>query len=89
MSSKDSFSGVGTERYARALYELALENSEIEKIESESKKIFEIFKESFEFRRMVKDPTYKKTEQLNVVKILSDRLKLTKIFSKSWGIKYR
>ena len=81
MSSKN-FSQSTTERYALALYELAQENSEINKIESEAKSIQELFYQSSEFRSLIKNPTNSKNEQSNVMKAICDQFKFSKIFTK-------
>ena len=81
MSSKN-FSQSTTERYALALYELAQENSEINKIELETKSIQELFYQSSEFRSLIKDPTNKKNIQLESMKMISDKLKFAGIFTK-------
>ena len=51
---------MATGRYALALFELGQENSELNKIEIESKSLQDLLKKSSEFMRLVKDPTYKK-----------------------------
>ena len=81
MSSKN-FSQSTTERYALALYELAQENSEINKIESETKSIQELFYQSSEFKSLIKNPTNNKNEQLNAMKAICDQFKFSKIFTK-------
>ena len=60
MSSKSDFSEIATGRYALALFELGQENSELNRIEVESKNLQDLFKKSSEFMSLVKDPTYKK-----------------------------
>ena len=39
-------------------------------------------KKSSEFMNFVKDPTYKRNEQLEVIKLISSRFKFTNTFSK-------
>ena len=46
MTSKINFSDITTERYGLALYELAKENSEIDKIEIEAKNIMELLQKN-------------------------------------------
>ena len=79
MSSKKNFSQSTTERYALALYELAQENSAIEKVELETKSIQELCYRSSEFRSLIKDPTNKKNEQLNAIKVMCDQFKFSKV----------
>ena len=78
MSSKSNFSNITAKRYALALYELSKENSELDRIETESKSIQELFQHSSEFRNLVKDPTNNKNKQMNAIKIR----KLLLIFEK-------
>ena len=82
MSSKNDFSEIATGRYALALFELGQENSELNRIEVESKDLQDLFKKSSEFMSLVKDPTYKKNEQLETIKMISNRFKFTNTFSK-------
>ena len=82
MNSKNNFSETTTKRYALALYELAKENSELEKIERESKDVTKLIQQSPEFRSFVKDPTNKKNIQLESIKMISDKFKFTNIFTK-------
>ena len=73
MGSKSNFSDITTKRYALALYELSKENSELGRIETESKSIQELFQHSPEFRNLIKDPTNNKNEQMNAIKKISSR----------------
>ena len=82
MSSRSDFSETATERYALALYELAKENSELDKMEMELQSIQDLLKKSSEFRSLVKEPTYKKNEQLEAIKIISSKLEFTNTLSK-------
>ena len=82
MSSKSDFSEIATKRYALALFELGQENSELNKIKIESKNLQNLIKKSSEFMSLVKDPTYKRNEQLEAIKLVSEEFKFTKTFSK-------
>ena len=82
MSSKSNFSEIATGRYALALFELGQENSELNKMEIESINLQDLFKKSSEFISLVKDPTYKRNEQLETIKMISNRFKFTNTFSK-------
>ena len=59
MSSKSGFSEIAAGRYALALFELGQENSELNRMEIESKSLQDLFKKSSEFMNLTKDPTYK------------------------------
>ena len=82
MSSKSDFSEIAAGRYALALFELGQENSELNRMEVESKSLRDLFKKSSEFVSFVKDPTYKRNEQLQAIRMISDRFKFTNTFSK-------
>ena len=82
MSSKSDFSEIAVGRYALALFELGQENSELNRMEIESKSLQDLFKKSSEFMNFIKDPTYKKNEQLEAIKMVSNRFKFANTFSK-------
>ena len=82
MNSKGDFSEMTTGRYALALFELGQENSELNEMEVESKSLQDLLKKSSEFMSLVKDPTYKRNEQLEAIKLISSRFKFTNTFSK-------
>ena len=82
MNSKNDFSEIATRRYALALFELGQENSELNKMELESKNLLDLFKQSSEFMSLVKDPTYKRDEQLEAIKMINNSFKFTNTFSK-------
>ena len=60
MSSKKNFSESATYWYALDLYELSKENSELDKIENQSKNMLDLLKNSLDFQFAVKDLTIKK-----------------------------
>jgi len=82
LNSKGDFSEMTTGRYALALFELGQENSELNEMEVESKSLQDLLKKSSEFVSLVKDPTYKRNEQLEAIKLISSRFKFTNTFSK-------
>ena len=82
MSSKNNFSGTVADRYALAMYELAKENSEIEKVEIQSKNIIQLIKESEDFRSLVENPVIKKNIQIDIIKIIADKFSFCSIFLK-------
>ena len=67
-------------RYALALFELGQENSELNEMEVESKSLQDLLKKSSEFMSLVKDPTHKRNEQLEAIKLISSRFKFTNTF---------
>lgn len=81
MTSTSNFSETTVERYALALYQLAQENSELDRIENETRSIKDLLKENFEFVSLVKDPTYNKNEQLQIIDIISKKFNFSKTFT--------
>ena len=82
MSSKKNFSESATYRYALALYELSKENSELDKIENQSKDLLNLLKNNLDFQHVAKDLTIKKNEQISAIRIISEKFSFSKIFSK-------
>ena len=73
LSSKNNFSESATNRYALALYELAQENSELEKIENESLGILELIKKSLDFQSFIKNPTNEKSQQIKSIQMIAEK----------------
>ena len=69
MSSNKNFSESTTYRYALALYELAKESSNLEKIEEEVMSLIELISLNADFRSLINDPTGKKKEQINIIRM--------------------
>lgn len=78
MSSNKSFSTETSERYARALFELAQENSELENIEKNILDILEIYNSSEAFKNFIKNPTKSNTDQLKILNLVSDKMNFSK-----------
>ena len=77
MSNSKLFSNETSERYARALFELSNENSEINEIEKNLNDFLSFYDSSEEFRNFIKNPTQTPENQLNVINILCKNLKFT------------
>ena len=73
MSTSKSFSNETSERYARALFELANENSEIDKIENNLNNFLSIYNSSEEFKNFIKNPTKTIENQFNVINVISEK----------------
>ena len=67
MSSKSTFSSTTSKSYALALYELAEENSELNKVEDGMNGIKALINESFDFKEMILNPTVTKEEKNKVI----------------------
>ena len=74
MSTSKSFSNEASERYARALFEVADENSEIDKIEINLNDFLSIYNSSLEFKNFIKNPTQTIENQFNVINVISEKL---------------
>ena len=67
MSSKSPFSNSTSKSYALALYELAKENSELNKVEDEINSIKTLLSKSPDFKDMTLNPTVTKEEKNKVI----------------------
>ena len=67
MSSKSTFSNSTSKSYALALYELAKEKSELNKVEDGMNGIKELLSESSDFKEMILNPTVTKEEKNKVI----------------------
>ena len=78
MSTKKSFSTETSERYSRALFEVAKEANELDKTENDVKNFQLLFNSSSEFKNFIQNPTLNVTLQINVINLLSKKLEFTK-----------
>jgi len=78
MSSNKSFSTETSERYSRALYEVAKESGELDKIELDIETFRLTLKESLELKNFIYNPTHSIENQNKVMNILSNELKFSK-----------
>tara|TARA_B100000767_G_scaffold157325_1_gene147887 strand:- start:212 stop:769 length:558 start_codon:yes stop_codon:yes gene_type:complete len=78
MSTTKSFSTETSERYARALFEVASENSELDKIEDNLKEFLNIYSSSTEFISFIKNPTQSNQIQFEAINIISEKLDFSK-----------
>ena len=72
MSKKNNFSDTAASRYSLALYELAKENNHLNEIEVQSFALIKIVEESKDFESIIKNPTNKNEDQINVIKKISE-----------------
>ena len=78
MSTSKLFSTETSERYARALFEVARESSELENIEMSLNNFLNIFNSSPEFINFIKNPIQSRKIQLEIFNIVSEKLNFTK-----------
>jgi F-type H+-transporting ATPase subunit delta len=79
MSTRKSFSTETADRYARALFEVASENSELDTIENNLKNFLNIYNFSPEFVNFIKNPTQSNKNQLEIINIISKQLNFSKM----------
>ena len=78
MSTNKSFSTETSERYSRALFEVANESKELDKIEKDIKNFQSLLDSSFEIKNFIQNPTQSINTQNSVIKILTDKLGFSK-----------
>ena len=78
MSTHKSFSTETSERYSRALFEVAQEASELEKIENDIKNFASLLINSLEIKNFIHNPTQSKDNQNKVLNLLAEKLNFSK-----------
>ncbi len=78
MSTNKSFSTETSERYSRALFEVAKEANELEKIENDVKNFQLLFSQSPEIKNFIQNPTQSISVQNKVIDLLSEKLEFKK-----------
>ena len=75
MSKKNTFSDTAASRYSLALYELAEENKIVQEIEDQSSAFIKLIDESKDFKSIIRNPTYKKEDKIDVINKISQLYK--------------
>jgi F-type H+-transporting ATPase subunit delta len=78
MSTNINFSAETSERYSRALFEVAKESNELDKIEIDIKNFLILFNNSVDLKNFIQNPTQTIETQSNVIKLLSEKLSFSK-----------
>ena len=78
MSANKSFSSETSERYSRALFEVANEVKELDQIENGIKNFQSLFNSSPEIKNFIQNPTQSINAQINFIDIISDKLHFSK-----------
>ena len=78
MSTNKSFSTETSERYSRALFEVANETNELNKIETDAKNFLAIFNSSLEIKNFIKNPTQSINNQIKAINLLSEKIGFSK-----------
>ena len=85
MSLKSTFSHSTSKSYALALYELAKENSEQNKVEGEMKSLKRLLSESPEFKQVILNPTVTKEDKKNVLFAIVEKNNFSNVLKKFLG----
>ena len=78
MSTNKSFSSETSERYSRALFEVANDSNELGKVENDVRSFQSLFNSSSEIKNFMQNPTQSKNTQNNVINILTEKLGFSK-----------
>ena len=78
MSTNKSFSSETSERYSRALFEVASETKEIDKVESDVRNFQSLFNSSSEIKNFIQNPTQSKNIQNSVIHLIAEKLSFSK-----------
>ena len=79
MSDKNRFSDSSAKSYSQALYELASEEKKLNDVEEHVVSIIKLISQSEDFNSLIKDPTNKQEDQLNVINIIFERFNLSSL----------
>ena len=80
MSKDKGFSITSAERYSLALYELSSESNLLTQIEEECSSILGLINSSEDFKNLIKDPTTKQDDLLNITNTISEKYKFETLF---------
>ena len=82
MSKSKGFSDTSVGRYSLALYELSEENNDMQEIEKDCLSIIKLISNSNDFNLLIKNPTNKKEDQLNVILKVCEKFKINNLLTK-------
>ena len=85
MTSKSTFSNSTSKSYALALYELAKESKELNKVEEGMKGLGKLLLDNKDFREIIQNPTIKKEEKRNVMFTIAEQNNFSLILKKFLG----
>jgi len=80
MSKNKSFSTETSQRYAKAIFELAQESSELNNVEKNVEELLKLYDSNKDFEYFIKNPTTSYNNQLVVIKKISELMNFTKYF---------
>ena len=79
MSDKNRFSDSSAKSYSQALYELASEDKKLNDVEEHVIAIIKLISQSEDFNSLIKNPTNKQEDQLNVINTIFERFNLNSL----------
>ena len=79
MSDKNRFSDSSAKSYSQALYELASEEKKLNEVEEHVVSIIKLISQSEDFNSLIKDPTNKQEDQLNVINTIFEKFSLNSL----------
>ena len=82
MSDKNRFSDSSAKSYSQALYELAFEEKNLNDVEKNVISLLRLISQSEDFNSLIKDPTNKQKNQLNVINIIFEKFNLNNLLKK-------
>ena len=82
MSDKNRFSDSSVKSYSQALYELAFEEKNLNDVEKNVISLLRLISQSEDFNSLIKDPTNKQENQLNVINIIFEKFNLNNLLKK-------
>ena len=82
MSNKNKFSDSSAKSYSQALYELALEEKNIDDVEKNVVSLLKLISQSENFNSLIKDPTNNQEDQINVINIIFEKFNLNNLLKK-------
>ena len=82
MSNKNIFPDSAVKSYSQAFYELANEEKNLNEIEDQTTALIKLISQSEDFNLLIKDPTNKQEDQLNVINIIFKKFNLNKLLNK-------
>ena len=82
MSDKNRLSDSSAKSYSQALYELASEEKKLNEVEEHTISIIKLISQSEDFNSLIKDPTNKQEDQLNVINLIFEKFILDNLLKK-------
>ena len=82
MSDKNRFYDSSAKSYSQALYELAFEEKNLNDVEKNVISLLRLIYQSEDFNSLIKDPTNKQENQLNVINIIFEKFNLNNLLKK-------